>query len=120
MPDKTRWYGFRHYGTWVAEIGAATWFVTMLLAWARSDRLPIAVAWIGGGLTLGLLLIVGGLVAEARSHHRPLSATGIAHLHWLARFCPHAQTLALRSGTPTWGEARHVAELCRSEQKKTG
>ncbi len=111
-------HDFPHYGTLTAEIGAGVWFVTMLLAWARTDKFPISENWISGGLILGLLLVVGGLVVEARSHHRPLSVSGMAHLHWLARFCPHARTLALRSGTPTWGEAHHVAELCRNKQKE--
>ncbi len=113
-------HDFPHYGTLTAEIGAAIWFVTMLLAWARSNGFTIAEDWIGGGLLLGLALIVGGLAVEVRSRHRPLSATGFAHLHWLARFCPHARALAERSGTPTWGDVHRVATLCRNARKKIG
>ncbi len=110
-------YDLPHYGTWVAEVGAAIWFVTMLLAWARADGFPIAENWIGAGLLLGLALIGGGLAAEVRGHHRPLSAAGFAHLHWLARFCPHARALLDRTETPTWGEARQAAALCEMEKR---
>ncbi len=113
-------YKFPHYGTLTTKIGASVWFVTLLLVWARANRLPITDAWIGGGLLLGLLLVIGGMVAKSQSHHRPLSAAGVAHLFWLARSCPHAKALAEQSGTPTWGEAHHVAKLCRNARKEIG
>ncbi|MBU2755257.1 hypothetical protein HFU84_08665 [Acidithiobacillus sp. CV18-2] len=105
-------YRFTHHGTLIAEIGALTWFLTMLLAWGRSEALPIGEFWIGLGLVAGLLLILGGIGLEMWSHDRPLSDGGMVHLHWLARFCPLARALVERGHHPTWSEAFQVEEQC--------